>query len=81
MVHKLGPVQIEVLRFIESRGDQGWTKDHAPGSDWRVIDRLEHLGLIDNRFVRMVGPVYYINAAGRATLERGGVLQQLEEAP
>jgi hypothetical protein len=63
---RLGPTQIAVLRFIESRGKYGWTKENAPGNEWRVIDRLEQLGLIDNRFIQWQGPTYFINDKGRA---------------
>lgn len=68
LTRKLGMSQFMLLSLIGTRAKSGLTKDHMLGSDWRVVDRLETLGLVDNRFIPMEGPTYFINDAGRAAL-------------
>jgi hypothetical protein len=67
-MRKLGSTQLAVLRHVALQGDKGITKSDMFGGDWRVIDRLEQLGLVTNRFVRGQGPTYFINDAGRVPL-------------
>lgn len=70
-MRKLGSAQIGMLKAMNLYADKGVTKsDFHSGNDWRLIDRLTHLGLCDERFVTMQGPTYFINAAGRAALAR-----------
>lgn len=71
LTRKLGQSQFELLTLIGSSPKSGLTKDHMLSSDWRVVDRLETLGLVENRFVPMQGPTYFVNDAGRALLSSG----------
>lgn len=62
-MRKLGSSQLAMLRCAKMFGSV--TKSaFMGGHDWRVIDRLEELGLFECRFVRGEGPTYFLTEAG-----------------
>jgi hypothetical protein len=75
-MRKLGSAQRAVLRLINERYSlaggtrmpAGLTKSAMLSSDWRVVDRLTALGLLQDRFVPGEGPTYFITDAGRAAI-------------
>lgn len=68
-MRKLGKAQIGMLKAMNLYREKGVTKSHFhSGNDWRVIDRLNALGLCEQRFIDMQGPTYFINAAGLAAI-------------
>ena len=68
---KLGPSQLLLLKRIENYGREGLTKGQMLNRCWRVVDRLEELGLVDVSHQMGRGPVYYINEAGRSAITHG----------
>lgn len=77
-MRKLGPSQRGLLKLISERYSlkggvrtpAGLTKDAMLSSDWRVVDRLYHLGLVEQRFVVGDGPTYFATEAGRKALNQ-----------
>lgn len=75
-MRKLGPAKLAVLKLINDRYSliggkrtpAGLTKGMMRSSDWRIIDRLSVLGLLQDRFVRGEGPTYFVTDAGRDAL-------------
>ena len=67
MREKLTKNQARVLALTNREG--GITKGHILGRDWRVIDRLETLGLCEVVSANEAGRRYAITPAGRAALK------------
>lgn len=73
---KLGSAQMSILRLVErrysliggKRTPAGITKSKMASSDWRVVDRLASLGLLEERFVPGEGPTYFVTDAGREAI-------------
>lgn len=74
---KLGSAQRAILKLISDRYSfaggirtpAGLTKSAMFASDWRVVDRLTALGLLENKFITGEGPTYFVTDAGRLRLE------------
>ena len=65
-MREMTKAQDEVLRLIAS-AREGKSKGQLVGSAWRIIDRLEAMGLVA-RFRFSNGPRYLITDAGRTAL-------------
>lgn len=64
---RLGPRQIRLLQQLADL-PSGLSKGSMLGNDWRVIDRLEELGMVDVSWRHFTWPLYTINHVGRAAL-------------
>jgi len=75
-MRKLGSAQLAVLRFINTRYSlvggvktpSGLTKSATLSSDWRVMDRLAAIGLLEERFVIGEGTTFFVTEAGQKAL-------------
>lgn len=68
MTKRLGTAQIAILRLIQTFGST--CKGEMDGRDWRRIDGLEYLGLVQKQFVPGTGMSYFLSATGRDALKQ-----------
>ena len=74
---RLGPSQCFILQLISDRyslidgirAPAGITKNEMLSRDWKIVDRLTALGLLQEKFVKGQGPTYFATEAGRLRLE------------
>lgn len=65
-MRKLGTAQMGYLDAMAMTPSRGVSKGDIPGRDWRIIDRLEELGLCRKQWVQLEGECYLITDKGAA---------------